>query len=130
MHAVPHAPQFARSEAMSTQSDPQRISPPGHTIVHVPPTQLSPVMQVVPHVPQFIGSVCVSAQYGRPPAGMQTSSVPQLVSQWPMLQTIPDAHALPQLPQSSRFTRGSTQLVPHASSPAGQLSVHAPRTHA
>jgi hypothetical protein len=99
MQAVLHAPQLARSDARSTHEVPQRVSPAGHTMLHAPPTQLSPVAHARPHVPQFIGSVCTSAQYARAPVGVHTMSVPQLVSQWPMLQTIPVVQAFVQLPQ-------------------------------
>ena len=40
-----------------------------------------------------------SAQYDRPLGGSQRVSVPQLVSQLPMLQTMPVAQTLPHPPQ-------------------------------
>jgi hypothetical protein len=76
-------PQFARSEAKSTQLVPHSVSPAGHTIRQALATHDSPALHVRPHPPQFIGSVLVSAQYARVVPGSQRVRPPQVVSQIP-----------------------------------------------
>jgi hypothetical protein len=63
-HAVPHVPQFVRSDFVSTQLEPHFVRPGSQTVWQSPLLQTSPapVLQVFPQRPQFAGSVEVSVQ--------------------------------------------------------------------
>jgi hypothetical protein len=64
LQAVPHVPQFVRSDLVSTQLDPHFVRPGSQVVWQSPLLQTSPpaVLQVFPQIPQFAGSVDVSVQ--------------------------------------------------------------------
>jgi hypothetical protein len=61
-HALPHAPQFARSLMMSMHAWPHACSSPWHSSVHAPRMQDSPEAHVVPQAPQLPRSRSRSTQ--------------------------------------------------------------------
>ena len=76
-------------------------------LLHLPPVQIGFAPEhTVPHLPQFWLSLCVSAQYGVPPSGVQTACC--------------DVHCEAQ-PPSEHAVSGPEQTVPHA--PQFALSV-------
>jgi hypothetical protein len=60
MQTVPHAPQFAGSDAVFAQPVVQAMRPAVHA--HWPTLQLWPTPHLVPHVPQLLRSVVVVVQ--------------------------------------------------------------------
>jgi hypothetical protein len=61
-HAVPHAPQLARSVCVSRHEPIQLLWPAWHDGTHAPAAQVSPAAHAVPQAPQLRGSVCESTQ--------------------------------------------------------------------
>jgi hypothetical protein len=59
VQAMPQAPQWEESVAMSTHTPPQSVFPCGHWQV---PLQILPPVHAVPQIPQLAGSVAVSTQ--------------------------------------------------------------------
>jgi hypothetical protein len=65
---------------------PQSVVPPAQTNLHVPPTQVLPVVvQSLPHEPQFFESLFTSLQTAGVPQAAKP--VPQVAVQTPLLQT-------------------------------------------
>jgi hypothetical protein len=136
-HAVPHAPQFARSVRVfasqpfaATRS--QSAKPGAHTIAHVPPSHtlvaFAPDAQRVPHAPQCAVSTAAlthwapqaSSPSGQPPSDTRTSVAPAASNKGPA----PASSAAPASPALTRSARDasrrtvSSSLGPHAPSPA------------
>jgi hypothetical protein len=59
-HALAQAPQFAASDARSTQVPLHNVCPAGHS--HVPAAQLVPPEHLTPQAPQFVLSPVLSTQ--------------------------------------------------------------------
>jgi hypothetical protein len=137
VHA-PEAPQYARSVIGSTQAPLQSTRPLWQLSVQAPLVQTSPAPQAVPaavpvhtpDAPQCARSVAGSTQ--EPP--QFTCALWQLTAQAPLLQTSPDAQAVPALepvhapdaPQCRRSLFGSTQVPLQATIPLAQLSAQEP----
>jgi hypothetical protein len=56
-HALPQAPQWARSVARSTQAEPHTVCPVGHTSSQRPAVHTRPAAQTLPQAPQWLRSV-------------------------------------------------------------------------
>ena len=78
---VPHAPQSAPSELVSTHLPLQYAmgAPPKHVVPHLLAAQLTPTVQTVPHAPQLAASVAVSMH--RP--SQSVVAPPQLAAHFP-----------------------------------------------
>jgi len=109
-HFVPQLPQFAGSDARSTQAPLQPVRRGRQA--HPPLVQTSESMHSLPQLPQFLGSpapsFCVheGAGHERSPAQVQT----------PLVQTSPGAQWWPHEPQLA------TSLVPSGQAPPPQSS--------
>ena len=53
MHAVPHAPQLARSLVTSRHDPEQLVSPAPHDVTHAAPEHTWPAGHALPHAPQL-----------------------------------------------------------------------------
>jgi hypothetical protein len=105
-HALPQAPQLARSAVSVVHVAPQAVCPVGQ--VQRPVVHVWPVAQRVPQAPQLVASVWVLTQ--APPH----SVVPVGHTQRPVLHVCPVAHAPPQRPQLALSVWRLTQVVPQA----------------
>ena len=95
-HCMPHMPQLRGSSFKSVQKSlpPQGVNPEFAVQPHIPLEHAPKVIsQSLPHPPQFVGSDVVSMH--APPQ----ISAPGLQEHWPEMQTPPDPHVLPQVPQ-------------------------------
>ncbi len=59
-HAVPHAPQLARSDRGSTHAPPHRVMGAAQIARQMPSAHSCPAAHTVPHAPQWLVDVCVS----------------------------------------------------------------------
>lgn len=91
--AILHAPQLAGSAAVTVQVPPHDVAPAGQT--HDPSLHTRSAEQAAPQVPQFSAALRTSTH----PPLQGVSLVPQTVTQPPLLQTSPGAHALLHPPQ-------------------------------
>jgi len=111
VHTVPHAPQLASSEAVSTQRPLQSVAAmPEHIDAQVPAEHTSPGVQTTPHAPQLSGSSCVRAQYADAPIPHVAYADPQVAAHALPEQTCPAGHALAQAPQFLLSDCLSTQV--------------------
>ena len=116
-HVWPHAPQFCKSLAVSTQA-PWHEVPRRHT--QAPSLQVAPFLHTTPHAPQFVeseGNGTHAPAHGVSPAAQE-------VEHDPMSQTSFRAQLVPQAPQWAIFERSSTQAPPQDAWPSGH--VHTP----
>lgn len=120
-HALPHAPQFALSDASDVQPPAQTVSPAGQ--LHTPATQLSPPAHALPHAPQFALSLFRSKH----PPLHAVRPVAHDAPHAPAEQTLGDAQGFPQPPQFAGSLPMSTHLPPQSVVPAGHA--HAPAAH-
>ncbi len=117
-HGLPHAPQFAVSDWVSTQLPLQSAKPAGHT--HAPPVQVFPPPHAWPHAPQSSGSVdrstqlCPHAENG----GVQAPT------HWLAWQNgADDGHTLPHAPQFCGSASSGRHTPPHRLVPSGHVHV-------
>ncbi len=137
--AVPHEPQLALFDAVSTQvpgtpvDAPQTICPVGQR--QVPEVQVAPAAQVVPHAPQLELLVAVFTQ--TPPQSVWPEGHPQT----PAVQICPPVQVVPQPPQllgsvprvlvhtppQLTSVPGHTHAPPEQTVPPLQTRAHAPQ---
>jgi hypothetical protein len=110
VQATPQAPQFAALESVSTQAEPQRVVPAGHT--HMPIAQVVPRAQTVPQAPQLAVSLVVSTHA---PLHVVRPIV-QVIVHTPDEHTWPMAQAVPQAPQWAGLDCRSTHASPQRTS--------------
>jgi hypothetical protein len=116
-HALPHAPQFAMSAVVSTQTPLHRVLPAGQA--HWPRVHVVPPAHVTPHAPQFRLSLA-KLTHAAPHSDRLFWHV---AMQRPRLHTSLAAHATPHAPQLRGSLAVSVQLPAHSTCGSGQLHV-------
>jgi hypothetical protein len=104
---APHAPQFWKSVARSTQLIPQGVSPVAHSAAQAPSEQCWPVAHAAAQAPQWIGSEARSTQ------SVPHRDKPVRQAQLAAAHSCCALQALPQVPQLRLSVCTSTH-------PAGQ----------
>ena len=102
--AMPHPPQLAASDWMSTQTPLQLVAPAWP--VQAPAVQVCPGWHMVPQLPQLL--TCVRSAH---PFGQTDKPAGQVHT--PPTQPAPATQTLPQLPQLFGSLAMSTQIPPH-----------------
>jgi hypothetical protein len=121
-HELPHVPQLAGSNAVTTQVPLQSVWKGWHIGRHIPKLQTWLDVQALPQLPQLAGSCC-----------RRTHVFPHFVNPaWHVqleLMQVPLVHAALQLPQLLESDAGLMQMPPQRMKPLGHALWHTPAEH-